>query len=42
MAAALHSLLCLLAGVGACWVLRRVLRQLFLTKADPSWVRKAA
>jgi hypothetical protein len=42
LATALHSVLCLLAGVAASALLLLVLRRPFTTKAAPSWVRRAA
>ncbi|TFZ07645.1 hypothetical protein [Ramlibacter humi] len=42
MATALHSLLCLSIGLIASWGLLLALRQAYLTKAEPSWVQRAA
>lgn len=42
MATAIHSALCLLVGAIASGVLLLVLRQVFLTRAEPSWVQRAA
>lgn len=42
VAAALHTLLSLLAGLSAAWGLLPLVRFAFLRKSNPSWVRRAA
>ncbi|HYF17741.1 MAG TPA: hypothetical protein VEA40_07700 [Ramlibacter sp.] len=42
VAAAVHSSASLLVGLLGCWLLQHLLRQFFLRRTPPSWVRRTA